>query len=181
MEGINFNNRLPLPFLNYMPFVVIMASAGEFKCCYALAEMNYLWLLGNLFQFFMISSSTDTFQISLKQGIIKYHGGEFFLWNFGKRPIYIDGHPVIQGNKIFKTNIFNYFLSFICIRYSFIEHLHKQKMLIFQIDSYIMCSFSFAGCHSKLHHHCVMEICSLKFIFLINKNMTEGKTNDNKG
>ncbi|KAL5259332.1 hypothetical protein ACHWQZ_G009691 [Mnemiopsis leidyi] len=36
-------------------------------------------------------------KISLKQGIIKYHGGEFFLWNFGKRPIYIDGHPVIQG------------------------------------------------------------------------------------
>ncbi|XP_063680969.1 microspherule protein 1-like isoform X3 [Bolinopsis microptera] len=69
-------------------------------------------------------------KISLKQGIIKYHGGEFFLWNFGKRPIYIDGHPVIQG------------------------------------------------CHSKLHHHCVMEICSLKFIFIINKTLTEGKNND---
>jgi len=67
-------------------------------------------------------------KISLKQGIIKYHAGEFFLWNFGKRPIYIDGHPVIQG------------------------------------------------CHSKLHHNCVLEICSLKFIFLINKNMDGTKT-----
>ncbi|NWI17845.1 MCRS1 protein, partial [Crypturellus soui] len=39
-------------------------------------------------------------KISRKQGIIKLkNNGDFFIANEGRRPIYIDGRPVLGGNK----------------------------------------------------------------------------------
>ncbi|XP_061583475.1 microspherule protein 1 [Cololabis saira] len=39
-------------------------------------------------------------KISRKQGIIKLkNNGDFFIANEGRRPIYIDGRPVLSGNK----------------------------------------------------------------------------------
>ncbi|NXX76783.1 MCRS1 protein, partial [Urocolius indicus] len=39
-------------------------------------------------------------KISRKQGVIKLkNNGDFFIANEGRRPIYIDGRPVLGGNK----------------------------------------------------------------------------------
>lgn len=39
-------------------------------------------------------------KISRRQGVIKLrNNGDFFIANEGKRPIYIDGKPVLAGNK----------------------------------------------------------------------------------
>uniref|UniRef100_A0A8C6YT67 Microspherule protein 1 n=1 Tax=Nothoprocta perdicaria TaxID=30464 RepID=A0A8C6YT67_NOTPE len=63
-------------------------------------------------------------KISRKQGIIKLkNNGDFFIANEGRRPIYIDGRPVLGGNKW------------------------------------------------KLNNNSVVEIASLRFVFLINQDL----------
>ena len=47
-----------------------------------------------------LSLEGPAWKISRKQGIIKLrNNGEFYIANEGKRPIYIDGKPVLSGNK----------------------------------------------------------------------------------
>ncbi|XP_035427538.1 microspherule protein 1 isoform X2 [Cygnus atratus] len=63
-------------------------------------------------------------KISRKQGVIKLkNNGDFFIANEGRRPIYIDGRPVLGGNKW------------------------------------------------KLNNNSVVEIASLRFVFLINQDL----------
>ncbi|XP_067646785.1 microspherule protein 1 [Eurosta solidaginis] len=60
-------------------------------------------------------------KISRRQGTIKLRSnGDFFIANEGKRPIFIDGAPLLSGNK------------------------------------------------ARLANNCVVEICSLRFVFLVN-------------
>ncbi|XP_053954783.1 microspherule protein 1 [Anastrepha ludens] len=60
-------------------------------------------------------------KISRRQGTIKLRSnGDFFIANEGKRPIFIDGVPLLTGNK------------------------------------------------TRLANNCVVEICSLRFVFLVN-------------
>lgn len=81
-----------------------------------------------------LSLEGPAWKISRRQGIIKLKAtGEFFMANEGKRPIYIDGKPVLQG------------------------------------------------CKQKLDDNSVVEIASLRFIFLINKDLINAiKTEANK-
>ncbi|KAL3187460.1 hypothetical protein MRX96_024972 [Rhipicephalus microplus] len=47
-----------------------------------------------------LSLEGPSWKISRRQGVIKLRNtGEFFIANEGKRPIYIDGKPVLAGNK----------------------------------------------------------------------------------
>ncbi|XP_064646728.1 microspherule protein 1-like [Lineus longissimus] len=47
-----------------------------------------------------LSLEGPAWKISRRQGVIKLRNtGEFFVANEGKRPIYIDGKPVLQGSK----------------------------------------------------------------------------------
>uniref|UniRef100_A0A8C6U980 Microspherule protein 1 n=1 Tax=Neogobius melanostomus TaxID=47308 RepID=A0A8C6U980_9GOBI len=47
-----------------------------------------------------LSLEGPAWKISRKQGIIKLkNNGDFFIVNEGRRPIYIDGRPVLSGNK----------------------------------------------------------------------------------
>jgi flagellar basal body rod protein FlgG len=47
-----------------------------------------------------LSLEGPAWKISRRQGIIKLKNtGEFYIANEGKRPIYIDGKPVLRGNK----------------------------------------------------------------------------------
>ena len=47
-----------------------------------------------------LSLEGPAWKISRRQGVIKLRNtGEFFIANEGKRPIYIDGKPVLNGNK----------------------------------------------------------------------------------
>ncbi|XP_067094313.1 microspherule protein 1 [Osmerus mordax] len=47
-----------------------------------------------------LSLEGPAWKISRKQGIIKLkNNGDFFIANDGRRPIYIDGRPVLSGNK----------------------------------------------------------------------------------
>lgn len=47
-----------------------------------------------------LSLEGPAWKISRKQGIIKLkNNGDFFMANEGRRPIYIDGRPVLSGNK----------------------------------------------------------------------------------
>lgn len=65
-------------------------------------------------------------KISRRQGVIKLRStGEFFITNDGKRPIYIDGKPILAGIKqklnnnsvveVTTTNILSEMLFKICI------------------------------------------------------------------
>lgn len=52
-----------------------------------------------------LSLEGPAWKISRKQGVIKLrNNGEFFLANEGKRPVYIDGTPVLAGNKFKLSN-----------------------------------------------------------------------------
>ncbi|KAJ8390481.1 hypothetical protein AAFF_G00102780 [Aldrovandia affinis] len=47
-----------------------------------------------------LSLEGPAWKISRKQGIIKLkNNGDFFIANEGRRPVYIDGRPVLSGNK----------------------------------------------------------------------------------
>ncbi|XP_055373393.1 microspherule protein 1 [Condylostylus longicornis] len=47
-----------------------------------------------------LSLEGPAYKVSRKQGTIKLRSnGDFFISNEGKRPIYIDGMPLLQGNK----------------------------------------------------------------------------------
>ena len=51
-----------------------------------------------------LSLEGPAWKVSRKQGIIKLrNSGEFFIANAGKRPIFVDGKPVLTGNK-YKLN-----------------------------------------------------------------------------
>ncbi|MCL4121887.1 UNVERIFIED_CONTAM: hypothetical protein GTU68_017430 [Idotea baltica] len=78
-----------------------------------------------------LSLEGPAWKISRKQGIISLRNtGEFLIANEGKRSIYVDGYPVLAGNK------------------------------------------------SKLHNNSVVEISSLRFIFLINQELINGIRQD---
>lgn len=48
-----------------------------------------------------LSLEGTAYKVSRKQGTIKMrNNGDFFLSNEGKRPIFVDGVPIISGNKI---------------------------------------------------------------------------------
>ncbi|MPC16495.1 Microspherule protein 1 [Portunus trituberculatus] len=71
-----------------------------------------------------LSLEGPAWKISRRQGIIKLRNtGDFLVANEGKRPIYVDGKPVLAGNK------------------------------------------------TKLNNNSVVEIASLRFIFLINLDL----------
>ncbi|KAL4655600.1 microspherule protein 1 [Arapaima gigas] len=71
-----------------------------------------------------LSLEGPAWKISRKQGIIKLkNNGDFFIANEGRRPIYIDGRPVLSGSKW------------------------------------------------KLNNNSVVEIASLRFVFLINQEL----------
>ncbi|ESP01908.1 hypothetical protein LOTGIDRAFT_225027 [Lottia gigantea] len=73
-----------------------------------------------------LSLEGPAWKISRQQGVIKLRPcGDFYLANEGKRPIYVDGKPIIKGNK------------------------------------------------QKLFHNSVVEISSLRFIFLINEELVK--------
>lgn len=47
-----------------------------------------------------LSLEGPAWKISRRQGIIKLRSnGDFYIANEGKRPIYIDGKPILTGNK----------------------------------------------------------------------------------
>lgn len=47
-----------------------------------------------------LSLEGPAWKISRKQGSIKVdNNGDFFIVNEGKKPIFVDGKPVLQGNK----------------------------------------------------------------------------------
>ncbi len=47
-----------------------------------------------------LSLEGPAWKISRRQGVIKLrNNGDFFIANEGRRPIYIDGKPVLNGNK----------------------------------------------------------------------------------
>jgi len=47
-----------------------------------------------------LSLEGPAWKISRRQGMIKLRGnGDFYIANEGKRPIYIDGKPILNGNK----------------------------------------------------------------------------------
>uniref|UniRef100_U5EYS7 Putative daxx-interacting protein n=1 Tax=Corethrella appendiculata TaxID=1370023 RepID=U5EYS7_9DIPT len=52
-----------------------------------------------------LSLEGTAYKISRKQGTIKLRSnGDFFITNEGKRPIYIDGQPLLTGNKVRLNN-----------------------------------------------------------------------------
>lgn len=71
-----------------------------------------------------LSLEGPAWKISRKQGVIKLkNNGDFFIANEGRRPIYIDGRPVLCGSKW------------------------------------------------RLSNNSVVEIASLRFVFLINQDL----------
>ncbi|KAJ8321121.1 hypothetical protein KUTeg_002708 [Tegillarca granosa] len=66
-----------------------------------------------------LSLEGPAWKISRRQGIIKLRSnGEFFIANEGKRAIYIDGKPVIAGNKQKLNN--NSVVEISCLRFIFL-------------------------------------------------------------
>lgn len=66
-----------------------------------------------------LSLEGPAWKISRKQGIIKLRSnGDFFILNEGKRPIYIDGKPVLTGNKFKLSN--NSVVEISCLRFIFL-------------------------------------------------------------
>lgn len=64
-------------------------------------------------------------KVSRKQGIIKLdNNGDFYIINEGKRPIYIDGKPVLTGNKFRLNN--NSVVEIVGLRFIF---LVNQEMI----------------------------------------------------
>lgn len=66
-----------------------------------------------------LSLEGPAWKISRRQGIIKLrNNGDFFIANEGKRPIYIDGRPVLIGNKQKLCN--NSVVEISCLRFIFL-------------------------------------------------------------
>lgn len=66
-----------------------------------------------------LSLEGPAWKISRRQGVIKLRNtGEFFIANEGKRPIYIDGKPVLNGNKHKLNN--NSVVEISCLRFIFL-------------------------------------------------------------
>ncbi|XP_060067337.1 microspherule protein 1-like [Ylistrum balloti] len=66
-----------------------------------------------------LSLEGPAWKISRRQGIIKLrNNGDFFIANEGKRPIYIDGRPVLVGNKQKLCN--NSVVEISCLRFIFL-------------------------------------------------------------
>ncbi|UYV82004.1 MCRS1 [Cordylochernes scorpioides] len=51
-----------------------------------------------------LSLEGPSWKVSRRQGVIKLHQGEFYIYNEGKRPIYVDSRPVLTGTKAKMTN-----------------------------------------------------------------------------
>ncbi|KAF0288514.1 Microspherule protein 1 [Amphibalanus amphitrite] len=68
-----------------------------------------------------LSLEGPAWKVSRKQGIIKLrNSGEFFIANAGKRPIFVDGKPVLAGNK-YKLND-NSVVEIAHLRFTFVIH-----------------------------------------------------------
>ncbi|XP_014670670.1 PREDICTED: microspherule protein 1-like [Priapulus caudatus] len=66
-----------------------------------------------------LSLEGPSWKISRRQGIIKLrNNGDFFILNEGKRPLYIDGKPVLHGNKYKLGN--NCVVEISCLRFIFL-------------------------------------------------------------
>ncbi|XP_041374651.1 microspherule protein 1-like [Gigantopelta aegis] len=66
-----------------------------------------------------LSLEGPAWKISRRQGVIKLrNSGDFFIANEGKRPIYIDGKPVLAGNKQKLYN--NSVVEISCLRFIFL-------------------------------------------------------------
>ncbi|XP_013412507.1 microspherule protein 1 [Lingula anatina] len=66
-----------------------------------------------------LSLEGPAWKISRRQGIIKLrNNGDFYIANEGKRPIYIDGKPVLTGNKQKLNN--NSVVEISCLRFIFL-------------------------------------------------------------
>ncbi|KAL5005836.1 hypothetical protein ScPMuIL_016994 [Solemya velum] len=66
-----------------------------------------------------LSLEGPAWKISRRQGIIKLrNNGDFFIANEGKRAIYIDGKPVLAGNKQKLNN--NSVVEISCLRFIFL-------------------------------------------------------------
>jgi len=66
-----------------------------------------------------LSLEGPAWKISRRQGIIKLKDtGEFYVVNEGKRPIYIDGKPILAGNKQKLNN--NSVVEISCLRFIFL-------------------------------------------------------------
>ncbi|XP_060554269.1 microspherule protein 1-like isoform X2 [Ruditapes philippinarum] len=66
-----------------------------------------------------LSLEGPAWKISRRQGIIKLRGnGDFYIANEGKRPIYIDGKPILTGNKQRLCN--NSVVEISCLRFIFL-------------------------------------------------------------
>jgi microspherule protein 1 len=66
-----------------------------------------------------LSLEGPAWKISRLQGVIRLrNNGDFFIANEGKRPLYVDGKPVLKGNK-FKLNN-NSVVEISCLRFIFL-------------------------------------------------------------
>nr|XP_033794945.1 microspherule protein 1 isoform X2 [Geotrypetes seraphini] len=66
-----------------------------------------------------LSLEGPAWKISRKQGVIKLkNNGDFFIVNEGRRPLYIDGRPVLPGNKWKLSN--NSVVEIACLRFVFL-------------------------------------------------------------
>ncbi|XP_030052658.1 microspherule protein 1 isoform X2 [Microcaecilia unicolor] len=66
-----------------------------------------------------LSLEGPAWKISRKQGVIKLkNNGDFFIVNEGRRPLYIDGRPVLAGNKWKLSN--NSVVEIACLRFVFL-------------------------------------------------------------
>ncbi|KAI8497969.1 Microspherule protein 1 [Branchiostoma belcheri] len=66
-----------------------------------------------------LSLEGPAWKISRRQGVIKLkNNGDFFIMNEGKRPIYIDGKPVLNGQKWKLNN--NSVVEISCLRFIFL-------------------------------------------------------------
>ncbi|XP_052814698.1 microspherule protein 1-like [Mya arenaria] len=66
-----------------------------------------------------LSLEGPAWKISRRQGMIKLRGnGDFYIANEGKRPIYIDGKPILTGNKQRLSN--NSVVEITCLRFIFL-------------------------------------------------------------
>nr|KAG5714842.1 hypothetical protein BaRGS_000330 [Batillaria attramentaria] len=79
-----------------------------------------------------LSLEGPAWKISRRQGVIKLrNNGDFFIANEGKRPIHIDGKPVLAGNKqkLFNNSV----VEISCLRFIFL--INQDLINVIRADS----------------------------------------------
>ncbi|GBM20012.1 Microspherule protein 1 [Araneus ventricosus] len=75
-----------------------------------------------------LSLEGPSWKISRRQGVIKMDtNGDFYIINEGKKPIFIDGKPVLTGNKYKLSN--NSVIEIAVLRFVFIVNLEAIAAL----------------------------------------------------